>query len=52
MDCDNINFIMRSTFCVFPVSSTEQISRSPINKSSTKQLYSFNRDSRFKKHNP
>ena len=42
-----INFIMRSTFCVFPVSSTEQISRAPLNTSPTKQLYSFSRNPRF-----
>ena len=42
-----INFIMRSTFCVYPVSSTEQISRAPLNTSPTKQLYSFSRNPRF-----
>lgn len=46
------NFIMRSTYCVYPCSSTEQISKSPINRSPTKQLYSFARDTRFRDPRP
>ena len=47
-----VNFIMRSTYCIYPVSSTQQISKSPINTSPSKQLYSFSKDSRFKYNKP
>lgn len=39
---------MRSTYCINSVTSTDQINRSPINMSLTKQLYSFAKDTRFK----
>ena len=39
---------MRSSFCLDSVSTARQISLSPLNTSSSKQLYSFSKDSRFK----
>ena len=39
---------MRSTYCINSVSSCNQINRSPINSSPSKQLYSFSKDPRFK----
>lgn len=40
---------MRNSFCLESVSTTHQISASPINTSTSKQLYSFSKDYRFKK---
>lgn len=39
---------MRSSFCLDSVSSARQINLSPLNTSSSKQLFSFSKDSRFK----
>ena len=44
------NFInMRNTFCLNSVTSYNQIHSSPVNRSSSKNLWSFAKDSRFKK---
>lgn len=42
---------MRSSYCLDSVSSARQISLSPLNNSSSKQLYAFSKDQRFKKSN-
>lgn len=40
---------MRSSFCLESVSNARQINLNPLNSSTSKQLYSFSKDGRFKK---
>lgn len=42
---------MRNTFCLKSVSSSKDISASQLNTSTSKNLWSFSKDSRFKKPN-
>ena len=39
---------MKSSFVLDSVSSFQQINKSPLNRSSSKSLWSFGKDSRFK----
>lgn len=39
---------MRKSFCLNSVSSSKQINKSPLNTSTSKNLYSFSKESRFK----
>ena len=40
---------MKNSFCLKSVVSSRQINLSPLNRSTSKNLWSFGKDSRFKK---